>query len=64
VVNFLSKGSFDLVSGGEVGGRESGCALGDRKSITFLGTQCLSKVKSDTTKTLKSYAKKHFMKNL
>jgi hypothetical protein len=29
-----------------------------------LGTQCLSKVKSDTTKTLKSYAKKHFMKNL
>jgi hypothetical protein len=42
--------------------------LGDGRSKTFVGTQCLSKVTLlfwvDTTKTLKPCAKQHFMKNL
>jgi hypothetical protein len=42
--SFLSKGSFDLVG---VGGGRAAAGLGDGRSITFVGTQCLSKVKSD-----------------
>jgi hypothetical protein len=43
---FLSKVSFDLV-GGEVGGGRAAVGLLDGRSITFVGTQCLSKVKFD-----------------
>ncbi len=44
VGNFLSKGSFDPVR--REGGRVAP-GLGDGRSITFVETQCLSKVKSD-----------------
>jgi hypothetical protein len=40
------KGSFDLV-GGRGGGGRAAVGLGNGRSITFVGTQCLSKVKSD-----------------
>ncbi len=43
---FLSKDSFDLV-GVEVGGGRAAAGLLDGSSITFVGTQCLSKVKFD-----------------
>jgi hypothetical protein len=50
VGNFLSKGSFDLFcwgGGGGVGDGRVASGLGNGRSITFVGTQCLSKVKSD-----------------
>ncbi len=65
--NFLFKGSFYLVGGGGVGGGRATVGQGDGRSVTVVETRCLSKVKSDladTTKTLKDFAKQHFMKNL
>ncbi len=44
--NFLSKGSFDLF-GGDMGGERPAAGLGDERNITFVGIQCLSKVKPD-----------------
>ncbi len=67
--HFLSKDSFDFVVG-LVGEGELLWGWGMGRSITIVGTQCLSRVKLylaffwvDTLKTLKSYADQHFKKN-